>query len=162
MKWTVEFRRKYKREYMRKRRAETNYADDRSYYKKAKKKKLIAQKLYRNKEDIKERRRQYNRKWVRTLTGRFFNAHKKANRWSQVFELSFTQYEHLVSQPCYYCGTSLENMAGIGLDRKDNSKGYSIENVLPCCGKCNRIRGDDLTVEEMKVAMTAIMCHRKI
>lgn len=34
-------------------------------------------------------------------------------------------------------------------------------NVLPCCGKCNLIRGDNLTVDEMKVAMNSMIEFRK-
>lgn len=24
-----------------------------------------------------------------------------------------------------------------GIDRKNNSKGYTLENAVPCCGQCN-------------------------
>jgi len=27
-----------------------------------------------------------------------------------------------------------------GLDRADNSKGYELDNVVPCCGRCNRAK----------------------
>jgi hypothetical protein len=62
--------------------------------------------------------------------------------------------------PCIYCGL-LIRATGSGLDRIDNSKDYTIDNVNPCCGTCNDIRGDNLTVEEMKVAMNAVLQHRK-
>lgn len=52
----------------------------------------------------------------------------------------------LLYQCCHYCGDSQKR---IGLDRIDNSKGYTLDNVLPCCPTCNVIRGVDLTVEEM-------------
>jgi len=61
--------------------------------------------------------------------------------------------------PCIYCN-SLIRSTGSGLDRIDNSKVYTIDNVNPCCGVCNDIRGDNLTVEEMKVAMNAILNYR--
>ena len=38
-----------------------------------------------------------------------------------------------------------------GLDRKDNTKGYELDNVVGCCGACNIIRGDRFSIEEMKL-----------
>jgi hypothetical protein len=66
-----------------------------------------------------------------------------------MFELSIEQYTTITKQPCYYCGVEIGTKSG-GLDRKDNSVGYTLENVLPCCRDCNRVRNNVLTVEEMK------------
>lgn len=44
----------------------------------------------------------------------------------------------LMTLPCSYCG--LEHAHG--LDRLDNSKGHSKDNVVPCCEKCNYLLGD--------------------
>ena len=49
-------------------------------------------------------------------------------------------YEDLAFQPCDYCGGPL-GKSGHGLDRKDNRLGYLPENVVPCCGGCNEIKG---------------------
>lgn len=51
----------------------------------------------------------------------------------------------ILVQPCVYCG-AVEN---IGCDRLDNSKGHTQDNVVPCCGDCNRTRGDRFTFQEM-------------
>ena len=51
------------------------------------------------------------------------------------FSLPFELYEtQLWGKPCHYCGCKIEIT---GLDRKDSSKGYSRDNVVPCCGPCN-------------------------
>jgi len=39
---------------------------------------------------------------------------------------------------CFYCDVENSN----GLDRRDNTKGHSEDNVVPCCEKCNNILGD--------------------
>jgi 5-methylcytosine-specific restriction endonuclease McrA len=36
-----------------------------------------------------------------------------------------------------------------GIDRKDNEKGYTEENCVPCCKRCNGIKGEWLSYEEM-------------
>lgn len=58
-----------------------------------------------------------------------------------------------VDKSCYYCLSPLHPLSG-GLDRIDNAKGYTRDNVLPCCSMCNDARGHLLTVAEFKAAMS--------
>jgi hypothetical protein len=53
--------------------------------------------------------------------------------------ISFDDYNILVSLNCFYCNSEL-SPAGKGLDRIDSSKGYTIENCVPCCHMCNNIK----------------------
>ena len=80
------------------------------------------------------------------------------------WHISFTDFCILLDKPCYYCNNQLgtKKHSGSGLDRIDNSKGYEISNVLPCCDQCNKIRNTFLTVEEMKVAIGAVLNYRKL
>jgi hypothetical protein len=54
--------------------------------------------------------------------------------------------ENILSKECSYCGTK----EGIGCDRKKNHEGHTKENCIPCCFRCNTIRGNFFDVEEMK------------
>lgn len=83
------------------------------------------------------------------------------NNSRKEFNVSKEFYIDVISKPCYYCFKSLSNETGSGLDRIDNNKGYLEDNVLPCCGNCNSIRSNKLTVEEMQVAMKAILKWRE-
>lgn len=66
------------------------------------------------------------------------------------FSLSKEQFRHIVSLNCFYCGNppsnrstrSLTNGDFIynGIDRLDSSKGYVIDNVVPCCYDCNKAK----------------------
>ncbi len=47
--------------------------------------------------------------------------------------------EALIVTGCAYCG---DTNTMIGLDRKDNSKGHTVDNVTPACTRCNMIRRD--------------------
>lgn len=53
---------------------------------------------------------------------------------------------------CIYCGDTYN----IGLDRIDNSKGHTLDNVVPCCYECNVARGNNFTHEEMLIIGKAI------
>lgn len=73
------------------------------------------------------------------------------------FNLTEEQFKELTQQECYYCGAKPRQMSktkkynGIyiynGLDRVDNTKGYSLQNVVPCCKQCNWAKSN-LTLQE--------------
>jgi len=71
-----------------------------------------------------------------------------ARRSKREWSITISEWKELRKLPCEYCGgPRSEN--GVGLDRKDNSKGYSIGNVAPCCPTCNYVKRDEFTYEEM-------------
>ncbi len=49
---------------------------------------------------------------------------------------------------CGYCQGPLPN-SGAGIDRMDNAKGYTVDNIFPCCNDCNIVKAHLLTHEEM-------------
>lgn len=75
-----------------------------------------------------------------------------AKQRNHEFTLTKEEWLNLVKQNCFYCKSPPSNTCrartGIGdfvyngLDRQDNSKGYSIENAVPCCYKCNSMKSD--------------------
>lgn len=87
--------------------------------------------------------------YQKTTKARYNFSKHRAKKQNKEFTLTLEQYEQLLNTPCHYDGVSLLGESGVGLDRIDNNKGYTLENVLPCCGTCNKIRGATLTVHEM-------------
>lgn len=87
---------------------------------------------------------------ARTIKGRFNHLHTDARAREIPVDLTIDQYAQLVSSgTCFYMGEPLGKTGG-GLDRKNSQLGYTFENCVPCCLKCNRIRGEDnITHEEM-------------
>ena len=81
---------------------------------------------------------------------RYYNQQvSQAKKRGLEFSLSKEQVKEIVTQNCHYCGQAPKrefakgwqgyNGSFIcnGIDRKDNSIGYTYENSLPACGKCN-------------------------
>lgn len=62
-------------------------------------------------------------------------------------DLELNWVREFVKQPCIYCGDTED----IGLDRIDNTKGHTKDNVVPCCYACNTTRGNNFSFEEMKI-----------
>ena len=64
------------------------------------------------------------------------------------FSLTVEDFERISQKNCYYCGSLPEPrlMQRLtpthcnGLDRVDNKKGYTLDNVVPCCAACNRFK----------------------
>jgi len=79
---------------------------------------------------------------------RDYRRHAAARHLS--FELGFEQFLHLTRQRCAYCGAPPGNVARpsrnrpefmyTGIDRQENSLGYTVENCVPCCAQCNSIK----------------------
>lgn len=61
--------------------------------------------------------------------------------------LSKKEFYRITTNPCYYCGRPPKSIPSnkwhtptrsfTGIDRLDNNKGYSTENVVPACHECN-------------------------
>ena len=85
-----------------------------------------------------------------------------------VWQLTDEQVVHLTKQSCHYCGAEPAQVKTLprgngdyiynGLDRVDNAEGYTIDNVVPCCGKCNVMKRA-MTVEEFKTQVSSIYKH---
>lgn len=54
------------------------------------------------------------------------------------YDLTLDQAKALMSLPCFYCCKPEAR----GLDRVDNTKGHELNNVIPCCFRCNMILTD--------------------
>jgi len=56
------------------------------------------------------------------------------------FELSKDEYKSIVQHPCHYCGTFKEGKSFSGIDRRDQTLGYTVSNCVPCCEMCNYMK----------------------
>jgi len=81
-----------------------------------------------------------------------------AKKTGKAFEISQDEFKRITKEPCHYCGiqpkkqsiannhTKYNTGRAIsiyeynGLDRIDSSKGYMLDNVLPCCSICNHAK----------------------
>ena len=81
----------------------------------------------------------------------------KRNAKTRHFEFSISEndFKSLTQQACFYCGNAPTyvkhakrgNYIYNGVDRRNNDIGYTMENCVPCCKKCNYAK-HTLTTEE--------------
>jgi len=81
-----------------------------------------------------------------------FGQYKKhAEQRNLDFRLSKKEFRTLTQQNCFYCDSKPQGKCGTtkrnngiyiysGIDRVDNSKGYIIDNCVPCCKVCNYMK----------------------
>lgn len=84
---------------------------------------------------------------------------RNAKQKNLEYNLTEEQFVELSQKDCYYCGSKPNNIAKgktnygeyiyNGIDRIENTKGYTIDNVVPCCRICN-IAKQQLTLQEFK------------
>ena len=83
----------------------------------------------------------------------------RAKRKGYEYKLTEKQFKKITQKDCHYCGAKPNNIANIkdyngkyiynGLDRINNTKGYIIDNVVPCCKMCND-KKSNMTLQEFK------------
>lgn len=80
------------------------------------------------------------------------NYKRRAKRFGRAFKIPKHVFHMLTKCNCHYCGKEPEQVFSFrssngnyiynGLDRVDNDKGYTVRNVVPCCGSCNKAKND--------------------
>lgn len=79
------------------------------------------------------------------------------------FSLSRETFERLTTLNCAYCGkepcqfqTRFSDFKYNGIDRVDNTLGYTEDNCVTCCKVCNSMK-DTLTVDDFKEHIKTIL-----
>ena len=78
---------------------------------------------------------------------KYYESYKSdAAKKKRTFDLEYTDFVRIVSQPCHYCGKYKETEFN-GVDRVDSSLGYNKENCVPACKLCNLFKSAYTTSE---------------
>jgi hypothetical protein len=99
-----------------------------------------------------------------------FGAYKQKARERQLeFRLTKEEFQDLTKKDCYYCGKhpsqvfTRRRMYGSytynGVDRLNNSVGYTVENCVSCCKDCNWLKGA-IDVDDFLDLVNRIVRHR--
>lgn len=95
---------------------------------------------------------------------------KEAKDRGLAFALTKEQFRSLSSSACRYCGSPPTGRSrrrdttvngyflSNGIDRVDNNQGYTLDNVVPCCKACNRMK-HALTLDQFLEHVEKIYKH---
>lgn len=128
---------------------------------------------YRNKPHVKQLNKDYysnNKEEIRarlniyrmTLVGQYHEYLKSARKRNYEFSLTKEDCEKFYNTQCYYCNNQIN---GLGIDRIDNDKGYILNNVVPCCYRCNIMKNNytkDSFIDHMKQILNNLETKNEI
>ena len=115
-----------------------------------------------NQEEKKKHRREYMKIYRLQNLEKFKTPMRRANKLIGHYNSADKKYgrgegnltsqwivDNIFTQPCAHCGKT--GWKVIGCNRLDNSKPHTMDNVEPCCRKCNaKLRGEDIKKERNK------------
>lgn len=120
-------------------------------YKQTKSRRLSNKESYRN----------IQKRYARTIKGRYNNLKSSAKRRGLEMKITFKKYTQIIEEnKCFYCDTISVGLTGHSLNRIDSSKGYTHENVKICCGICNQIMSN-YSIEELSCRVFKIIARMK-
>jgi hypothetical protein len=129
----------------------TNYYDEHKTERKLKQKEKAKTDEYQT----------WKKRYDRRLTTRYRRYKQLASSRHLEFELIFEDFEEISTQACHYCGSLNEDEFGnlySGIDRIDSTNGYTLNNVVPCCAMCNRMK-NKRNVNSWIERMSQILSH---
>jgi len=96
--------------------------------------------------------------------GWYTNLRANAKRRGILFNVTQEEFDNLThnEERCCYCGITQKELDKLNtswsykfnhmtIDRKDNTKGYNIDNMAVCCHKCNLIKGNEFSYDDMMI-----------
>ena len=96
-------------------------------------------------ESHREQERARRKHYDTTAKGRYSIYKQNAKQRNIEFDLTFEDFDNITKQPCFYCGGfngKCDDISYGGLDRIDSNNGYILDNVVPCCEICNKMKLD--------------------
>ena len=111
-------------------------------------------------EKSREKQRGFSYRYFRSPAGRYTAIKMRAKKNNLELSITCQEFIEWLSKQkleCYYCGRilrPLEELAphrfdSLVIERKDNNKGYTRDNICISCQFCNMIKSNIFTEEEM-------------
>lgn len=108
-----------------------------------------------------------------SLKKRIFRNYKRgAKNRNYEFKLLYEEFIKLIVGNCFYCGNAPQVLIGElsytkesfkrnGIDRVDNTKGYTLDNSVSCCKQCNKAKME-MSYKEFTDFIKRIYKHLKL
>jgi len=111
-----------------------------------------------HKEHIRKYSRKYSKSWRQSPRGVYWGLKYNA-RWPvSITSDMFVEWFREQPQQCFYCGRKFNKQSfleELTIDRKDSLTEYIIGNIVLSCRRCNHVKSNILTADEMiQVAKT--------
>lgn len=95
--------------------------------------------------DKPKKKYKYTRKKIEPHVSRWLGIVTRAKKKSLECDLDLDDVKYIIDSPCIYCNSKER----IEVDRMNSNKGYTKLNTVPACRRCNTIKNNVVTYEEM-------------
>lgn len=122
----------------------------------------LAQNLAKWAKNNPDKRKYYLKNYRRTGIVKARELRRKAKERGNSFDLTIEEFANWFDSQekcCHYCGCEVfeysdlpqgkKQLLGLTIDRKDNDKSYSVDNIAIACRRCNLMKGSWLNEEQM-------------
>ena len=90
----------------------------------------------------------------------FYIYKRAAQLRNYYFDLTIEEVKEICLGECWYCGRVASEDNRNGIDRVDNSEGYTIDNTVSCCKECN-VAKNDMSASDFIAHAARIVEHQK-
>lgn len=91
--------------------------------------------------DNPEEAREKSQAYSNSLTGKCRNIISGAKQRQIIVDITKDEIMNITNLPCFYCRTeTIDKVKRNGIDRMNNSKGYTQDNSVSCCWLCNNMK----------------------
>ena len=87
--------------------------------------------------------------WEDRLPASYSNYISRARKWKHSFEMTRAQYKSLINTPCYDCQRPITETNKSGIDKSDQTKGYTKGNLVARCTECNLMKGTMTEIQHL-------------
>ena len=85
------------------------------------------------------RKRNYKAEMFANMKSQYTMYFKSSLKRNKEFLINFEDFCEIITKPCHYCNDIIEGETN-GIDRLNNDIDYTLENCVPCCEICNRMK----------------------
>jgi len=90
-------------------------------------------------EKRKDRQRNFKAECMKRLDLYYQSYKRNAVKRDYEYTIDLDTFTQLVQSSCHYCNHKIDDEVN-GIDRVDNSRGYTKDNCVSCCEMCNRLK----------------------
>lgn len=106
-----------------------------------------------------EKMEEANRKRRESVEAHYKIYQRSARTKKLEFAFKEPEFQELVVKPCYYCGAT-EEKGFNGIDRMNQSSGYTHSNCVSCCEMCNWMKGSLDSATFIKRTQHVLSIHK--
>lgn len=98
---------------------------------------------------MKKRKIKFSREWFKRRFDRLKrNARDRNKKFYLTFE-DFCKIRTYKNEKCFYCNSTTN--IPFSIERLNNKIGYTVQNCVVACWRCNKMKSKDYTSKEMKI-----------